>query len=71
MNTHVVKSYIWDDVETLPPHKMEELQVDRLRAGIDRVSKMGKRRKRLTKWSPRSHSTIGFSLRSFLSICAF
>jgi phenylacetate-CoA ligase len=40
MNTQkAVKSYIWDEVETISPQDMEKLQVDRLRAGIDRVSK--------------------------------
>ncbi len=39
MSTQIVKSYIWDEVETLPPQEMEKLQVERLRAGIDRVSK--------------------------------
>jgi phenylacetate-CoA ligase len=39
MNTQVLKSYIWDKVETLPPQDMERLQVERLRACIDRVSK--------------------------------
>jgi phenylacetate-CoA ligase len=38
MSTQGVGSYIWDDVETLPPREMERLQL-RLRAGIDRVSK--------------------------------
>ncbi|HEV8725777.1 MAG TPA: phenylacetate--CoA ligase [Candidatus Binatia bacterium] len=39
MSTQHVRSYIWDDVEALPPLEMEKLQVERLRAGIDRVSK--------------------------------
>jgi phenylacetate-CoA ligase len=40
MSTQQVdKSYIWDDVETIPPQEMEKFQVERLRAGIDRVSK--------------------------------
>jgi phenylacetate-CoA ligase len=39
MSTQDVRSYIWADVETLPPREMEKLQVERLRAGIDRVSK--------------------------------
>jgi phenylacetate-CoA ligase len=39
MSTRDVRSYIWDDVEALPPQEMERLQVERLRAGIDRVSK--------------------------------
>lgn len=33
-----VRSYIWDEVETMPPGEMEKLQVERLRAGVDRVS---------------------------------
>jgi phenylacetate-CoA ligase len=40
MNKRDVRSYIWDAVETLPRPEMEKLQVDRLRAGIDRVSKI-------------------------------
>jgi phenylacetate-CoA ligase len=39
MNTQVLRSHIWDEVETIPPQDMKELQVERLRAGIDRVSK--------------------------------
>ncbi len=39
MTKQDVRSYIWDDVEALPPQEMERLQVERLRAGIDRVSK--------------------------------
>jgi phenylacetate-CoA ligase len=39
MRTHDVRSYIWDDVEALPPQEMEKLQLDRLRAGIDRMAK--------------------------------
>jgi phenylacetate-CoA ligase len=39
MTMRNVRSYIWDEVETLPPHEMERLQVERLRAGVDRVSK--------------------------------
>jgi phenylacetate-CoA ligase len=39
MSTQTVKSHIWDEVETLPPQEMEKLQVERLRAGIERVSK--------------------------------
>jgi phenylacetate-CoA ligase len=35
---HNVRSYIWDEVETIPPGEMEKLQVERLRAGVDRVS---------------------------------
>jgi phenylacetate-CoA ligase len=34
-----VRSYIWDDVESLPPREMEQLQLERLRAGIDRLSR--------------------------------
>src|SRR5688572_8997341 len=39
MTTQNVTSYIWDDVEALPPQEMEKLQLDRLRAGIDRMAK--------------------------------
>ena len=39
MKTQRVRSYVWDDVETMPPREMEGLQVERLRAGVDRVSK--------------------------------
>jgi phenylacetate-CoA ligase len=39
MSKQDVKSYIWDEVETLPRPAMEKLQVERLRVGIDRVSK--------------------------------
>lgn len=39
MNMRFVKSYIRDEVETIPPRDMEKLQVERLRAGVDRVSK--------------------------------
>ena len=39
MSTHVVRSYIWDEVETIPPQAMQTLQVERLRAGIERLSK--------------------------------
>jgi phenylacetate-CoA ligase len=39
MTKQDVRSYIWDDVEALPPQEMERLQVERLRAGIERVSK--------------------------------
>jgi phenylacetate-CoA ligase len=39
MSKQEVRSYIWDKVETLPPVEMEKLQVERLRAGIDRISK--------------------------------
>jgi len=34
-----IKSYIRDEVETIPPQEMEKLQVERLRAGVERVSK--------------------------------
>ena len=33
-----VVSYIWDQAETLPPQEIEKLQVERLRAGIERVA---------------------------------
>src|SRR5262245_22838458 len=39
MITQGVNSYIRDEVETITPHDMEKLQVERLRAGIERVSK--------------------------------
>jgi phenylacetate-CoA ligase len=39
VNTQGVKSYIRDEVETIPPQDMEKLQVERLRAGVERVSK--------------------------------
>lgn len=39
MNTQSVRSYIRDEVETIPPQDMEKLQVERLRAGVERVSK--------------------------------
>lgn len=39
MSTQDVKSYIRDEVETIPPQEMEKLQVERLRAGVERVSK--------------------------------
>ena len=39
MSRQDVRSYVWDEVETLSPREMENLQVERLRAGIDRVSK--------------------------------
>ena len=39
MSKQDVKSYIWDEVETLPRPEMEKFQVERLRMGIDRVSK--------------------------------
>lgn len=40
MNSQGVRSYIWDKVECLPRPEMEKLQLERLRAGIDRVSKV-------------------------------
>ena len=39
MSKRSVKSYIWDEVETLASREMEKLQVERLRAGVDRLSK--------------------------------
>src|SRR6266850_8361263 len=39
MDRQDAKSYIWDEVETLPRREMEKPQLERLRAGIDRVSK--------------------------------
>ena len=39
MSTQVVRSYIWDEVETIPSQDMKTLQVERLRAGIERLSK--------------------------------
>ncbi len=39
MSTQGVKSYIRDEVETIPPRDMERLQVERLRSGVERVSK--------------------------------
>lgn len=39
MSKQDVKSYIWDEAETLPRPEIEKLQVERLRAGIDRVLK--------------------------------
>jgi phenylacetate-CoA ligase len=39
MSKQDVKSYIWDEVETLPRPAMEKLQVEQLQMGIDRVSK--------------------------------
>jgi phenylacetate-CoA ligase len=35
----MVRSYVWDDVESLPSREMEQLQQERLRAGIERVSR--------------------------------
>ncbi len=39
MSKRSVKSYIWDQVESMPRADLEQLQVEHLRAGIDRVSK--------------------------------
>src|SRR6267142_4007764 len=39
MSKQDVRSYIWDEVETLPRPEMEKIQLEQLRAGIDRVSK--------------------------------
>jgi phenylacetate-CoA ligase len=39
MDRQDARSYIWDEVEILPRREMEKLQLKRLRAGIDRVSK--------------------------------
>jgi phenylacetate-CoA ligase len=39
MSTRVVRSYIRDEVETIPLQDMKTLQVERLRAGIKRLSK--------------------------------
>jgi phenylacetate-CoA ligase len=39
MSKQTVRSYIWDNVESLPPREMEQLQLERLRAGIDRLSR--------------------------------
>jgi len=39
MSSQGVKSYIRDEVETVTPQEMERLQVERLRAGIERMSK--------------------------------
>ena len=40
MNTQkAVRSYIWDEVETISPQDMEKLQVERLRACVEGVSK--------------------------------
>lgn len=38
MSSHGVKSYIYHEVETIPRQDLERLQVERLRACIDRVS---------------------------------
>jgi hypothetical protein len=38
MSKQPVRSYIWDELESLPRPELEKLQVERLRAGIDRVS---------------------------------
>ena len=39
MNKQGLRSYVWDEVESLARPDMEKLQVERLRAGIDRVSR--------------------------------
>jgi phenylacetate-CoA ligase len=39
MSRQGVRSYVRDEVETIAPPDMEKLQVERLRAGVDRVSK--------------------------------
>jgi phenylacetate-CoA ligase len=39
MNKQGIRSYIWDEVESLSRPDMEKLQVERLRAGFDRVSR--------------------------------
>ena len=39
MSTSAVKSYIRDEVETIPARDMEKLQVEILRDGMDRVLK--------------------------------
>ena len=39
MNKQSIRSYIWDEVESLSRPDMENLQVERLRVGIDRVSR--------------------------------
>jgi phenylacetate-CoA ligase len=39
MSKQDVRSYIWDEVESLPRREMGKLQVERLQAGIDRMSK--------------------------------
>src|SRR6266511_6430427 len=39
MDTQVVRSYMRDQAETIPPQDRAKLQVERLRAGVDRVSK--------------------------------
>lgn len=39
MNKRDVKSYIWDEGEAIPRHEMEKLQLERLRAGVDRLAK--------------------------------
>src|SRR5262245_57934620 len=38
MSTQVVRSYIRDEVETISPQDMQTLQMERLRAGIERLS---------------------------------
>lgn len=39
MSKRMVRSYIWDNVESLPRREMGQLQLERLRAGIDRLSR--------------------------------
>jgi hypothetical protein len=39
MRSHAVRSCIRDVVETMPSQDMEQIQVERLRAGISRLSK--------------------------------
>jgi phenylacetate-CoA ligase len=39
MNKRDVKSYIWNEVEAIPRHEMEKLQLERLRTGVDRLAK--------------------------------
>src|SRR5262245_27200401 len=39
MNKRFVKSYIRDEAEALPPQDMQRLQLERLRTGVDRISK--------------------------------
>jgi phenylacetate-CoA ligase len=39
MNKRLVKSYIWDQVEAISRDEMEKLQLERLRAGVDRLAK--------------------------------
>jgi len=39
MSKRTVRSYIWDNVESLARREMEQLQLERLRAGVDRLSR--------------------------------